>query len=284
MATAKEIRRRIRTIKNIEKITNAMKMVAVARFKKAQARTEAARPYTQKMTDLVGRLAASTSHIQHPLLESREENKAAFIVIGADRGLAGSYNINVVHHALNEISDREPESVKLILVGRKVISFFRRRAYEIVATVDTPVSDVRFEDAWRLASRARSMFEKREVDAVYLIYARFLTPMKQVPTTVRLLPMKRVVEADKSEEEFEFEPASEELLGELLPRYLNAQLYQALLEANASEQGARMTAMSAATKNAGEMIETLTLAYNKARQAAITKELSEIVTSAEALK
>jgi F-type H+-transporting ATPase subunit gamma len=284
MPTPKAIRRRIRTVKNIEKITNAMKMVAAARLKKAQAKAESARPYAQKMSEVMANLASSAGGIEHPLLESREERNVAFVVIGADRGLAGSYNVNVMHHALAAIGDRSTENVKLVLVGRKAIGFFKRRAYKVAATLDVPGSEVTFNDVRRLTSQIRSMFESGEVDAVYLVYARFVTAMRQEPTTVRLLPMQRSVVAQAGPSEFEFEPEAEKLLGALLPRYVDTQVYQSLVEAHASEQGARMTAMSSATKNAGEMIDTLTLAYNKARQAAITKELTEIVGGAEALR
>jgi len=284
MPTPKAIRRRIRTVKNIQKITNAMKMVAAARLKKAQARAESARPYAHKMSELMGNLASSAAAIEHPLLESREERTVAFVVIGADRGLAGSYNVNVMHHAMGAIGDRSPETVKLIPVGKKAVSFFRRKPYETVATIEAPGSTVTFNDVRRLTTRIRSMFENREVDAVYLVYARFVTAMRQEPTALRLLPMERPVAGEAGTSEFEFEPEAGELLGALLPRYVDTQVYQSLVEAQASEQGARMTAMSAATKNAGEMIETLTLAYNKARQAAITKEITEIVSGAEALR
>lgn len=284
MATAKEIRRRIRTVKNIKKITNAMKMVAAARLKKVQAKAEAARPYAQEMSELMTRLATSAGQIFHPLLEQREEKSAAFVVIGAERGLAGSYNTNVMQHALREIDNRSPENVKLVLVGKKAVSFFKRRPYQIVEAIESLSLDVSFSDVQHLTTRVRSMFEEKEVDAVYLIYARFVTPMKQLPATVQLLPMRQPTSELTVESDFEFEPEAPKLLAALLPKYLSTQVYQALVEAQASEQGARMTAMSAATNNASEMIETLTLAYNKARQAAITKELTEIVTSAEALK
>ncbi|MCX8052369.1 MAG: ATP synthase F1 subunit gamma [Armatimonadetes bacterium] len=284
MPTPKAIRRRIRTVKNIQKITNAMKMVAAARLKKAQARAEAARPYARKMSELIANLAASTGAIEHPLLEAREERKVAFVVIGADRGLAGSYNVNVMHKAISAIGDREPENVKLVLVGKKAVGFFRRRPYEIVAKVEAPGSTITFGDVRRLTSQIRSMFESGQVDAVYLVYARFVTAMRQEPAVVRLLPMEKAVTGEIANVEFEFEPEPGKLLSALLPRYVDTQVYQSLVEAQASEQGARMTAMSAATKNAGEMIDTLTLAYNKARQAAITKELTEIVGGAEALR
>jgi len=284
MATPKAIRRRIRTVKNIEKITNAMKMVAAARLKRAQARAESARPYARKMSELMANLAANVRDIAHPLLEVREERNVAYVVIGADRGLAGSYNVNVMHRAIAAIGDRNPDSVKLVLVGKKAVGFFRRRPFQIAAGLEAPGSTVTFNDVRRLTAQVRLMFETRQVDAVYLVYARFVSAMRQEPTVVRLLPMEKAASGNGSRAEFEFEPEPGQLLAALLPRYLDTQVYQALVEAQASEQGARMTAMSAAAKNAAEMIETLTLAYNKARQAAITKELTEIVTGAEALR
>lgn len=284
MASARDIRRRIRAVKNIEKITNAMKMVAAARLKKAQNRAEAARPYAQKIREVMANLAASAGDIQHPLLAQREEQRVAFVIIGAERGLAGSYNANVMNAALHAIGDRDPSDVKLVLMGRKAVGFFRRKPYEIVARLESPSGEVLFGDVRRVSAQVRNMFEREEVDAVYLVYARFITAMRQQPTVVKLLPMVRPSAEEVAPPEFEFEPSARELLGVLLPRYIDTQVYQALVEAQASEQGARMTAMSAATQNAGEMIETLTLAYNKARQAAITKEITEIVTSAEAQK
>jgi F-type H+-transporting ATPase subunit gamma len=284
MASVRDIRRRIRAVKNIEKITNAMKMVAAARLKKAQNRAEAARPYAQKMREVMANLAASAGDIQHPLLAQREEQRVAFVVIGAERGLAGSYNANVMNAAMHAIGSRDPSNVKLVLMGRKAVGFFRRKPFEIVARLESPSGDVTFGDVRRVSAQVRNMFERAEVDAVYLVYARFITAMRQQPTVVKLLPMVQPSAEEVTRPEFEFEPSARELLGELLPRYIDTQVYQALVEAQASEQGARMTAMSAATQNAGEMIETLTLAYNKARQAAITKEITEIVTSAEAQK
>ena len=261
-----------------------MKMVAAARLKKAQARAESARPYARKMAEVMANLASSAGSVEHPLLDVREERTVAFVVIGADRGLAGSYNGNVMHRAMDAIADRSPESVKLVLVGRKAVSFFKRRPYQTVATLEAPGSSVTFNDVRRLTMSIRSMFEGGEVDAVYLVYARFVTAMRQEPTVTRLLPMERPEAAEVAPLEFEFEPEPQRLLGALLPRYVDTQVYQSLVEAQASEQGARMTAMSAATRNAGEMIDTLTLAYNKARQAAITKEITEIVGGAEALR
>ncbi len=282
MATARDIRRRIRAVKNIEKITNAMKMVAAARLKKAQNRAEAARPYAEKMREVMANLAASAGDIEHPLLAQREENKVAFVVIGAERGLAGSYNVNVMNKALREIGDRSADDVKMILMGRKAVGFFRKRPYEIIARLESPGGEVVFGDVRRVTTQVRGMFERGEVDAVYLIYAKFRSAMRQEPITVKLLPMAKPTTGETAPSDFEFEPNARELLGTLLPRYIDTQVYQALVEAQASEHGARMTAMSAATTNAGEMIDNLTLVYNKARQAAITKEITEIVSAAEA--
>lgn len=284
MASTKDIRRRIRVVKNIEKITSAMKMVAAAKLRKAQERAEAVRPYADKMRAVMGNLSASVGEIDHPLLQVREVQNAAYVIIGADRGLAGSYNANVMHKAINDIEGRDAESVKLVLIGSKAISFFRRRRYEIAAEFDPPGSDVTFADIREVTRKTRAMFESGEVDAVYLVYARFVTAMRQDPTVVQLLPMSAPAEdPDSARADYIFEPKADVMLSTLLPRYVDTQLYQAFVESQASEHGARMTAMTAATKNAGEMIDNLTLQYNKARQAAITTEIMEIVSGAEAL-
>lgn len=264
-----------------------MKMVAAARLRKAQDRAESARPYAEKTHEVMRNLAGNAGEIQHPLLEVREERNVAFVVIGADRGLAGSYNNNVMNKALHEIGERPSDSVKMVLVGKKAVGFFKRHPYEVVASLEAPGTSVTFADIRAITSRVRAMFEGGEVDAVYLVYAKFVSAMTQEPTVIQLLPMvapeaPTAVEARMPD--FIFEPDPGELLGRLLPRYVDTEVYQALVEAQASEQGARMTAMSAATKNAGEMIDNLTLEYNKARQAAITSEILEIVSGAEALR
>jgi len=283
MANAKDVRRRIRTVKNIEKLTNAMKMVAAARLRKAQERAVAARPYAQKMAEVMMNLASRAGDIEHPLLEAREETNVAYVVIGAEKGLAGSFNANVMNKAMSEIRQHGPEQVRLVLVGKKAVGFFRKRPYEISA--DTEVGqEVSFADIMRITRLVRGMFESKNVDAVYLIYAKFITAMKQEPVAEKLLPMTRPEVGEFEHAEFVFEPAAEPLLEALIPKYVDTQVYQAVVESQASEQGARMSAMSAATKNAGEMIDNLTLVYNKARQAAITKEITEIVGGAEAQK
>jgi F-type H+-transporting ATPase subunit gamma len=284
MASMKDIRQRIKVVRNIEKITSAMKMVAAARLKKAQDRAQAARPYADKMGQVMASLSHGAEGVSHPLLEVRPEENIAAIVIGADRGLAGSYNANVMRKTMQLLQERDPQSVKLVLIGRKASDFFRRRPYMVATTLGVPTAEVNFAAIRPIATKVRELFESREVDAVYLVYAQFVTAMTQRPTALKLLPIEPSVEEEEPGGEFIFEPSSGELFGRLLPRYVDTQIYRALVEAVASEYGARMTAMTAATQNAGEMIDNLTLSYNKARQAAITKELLEIVSAAEALK
>jgi F-type H+-transporting ATPase subunit gamma len=284
MASSKDIRRRIKTVKNIEKITSAMKMVAAARLRKAQEKAQAARPYAEKMKQVMSNLSSKAGEIKHPLLEVRPEEKAAYVIIGAERGLAGSFNNNVMNAALRHINSRDIETVKMVLVGKKAISFFNKRDFEILQTLETSGSGVAFSDVSKITNNVRQLFESADVDAVYVVYAKFVSAMSQVPVVLQMLPMAPPESEAALQGEYIFEPSPAVLLADLLPRYLETQVYQAMVESGASEYGARMTAMSAATKNAGEMIDNLTLVYNKARQAAITKEILEIVSGAEALK
>lgn len=292
MATMREIRTRIRTVKNIEKITRAMKLVAAARLKRAQDRVVAARPYAEKMEQMMRQLSAAGAQVEHPLLESREEKSIAVLVITSDRGLCGSYNTNLLRLAMNFLRPRDPETVKLVLLGRKGQQFFRRQKFEIVE--QQPLgsgASLSFADVQPTVRTLRRMFESGEVDGVYVIYQKFQSAMTQIPTLLPLLPLKPPADEDEAPAaaqgpggEMIFEPAPEELLGRLLPRYVDTQVFRTVAEAIASEHGARMTSMSAATTNAGQMIESLTLSLNRARQAAITTEIAEIVSGSEALK
>jgi len=291
MATMREIRTRIRTVKNIEKITRAMKLVAAARLKRAQDRVVAARPYAEKMEQMMRQLSAAGAQVTHPLLESREEKNIAVLVITSDRGLCGSYNTNLLRLAMQFLRPRDPETVKLVLLGKKGQQFFRRQKFEIVE--QQPLGSgatLSFADVQPTVRTLRRMFESGEVDGVYVIYQKFQSAMTQIPTLLPLLPLKPPDDADAPATtqgpggEMIFEPAPEELLGRLLPRYVDTQVFRTVAEAIASEHGARMTSMSAATTNAGQMIESLTLSLNRARQAAITTEIAEIVSGSEALK
>ncbi|MBI2844694.1 MAG: ATP synthase F1 subunit gamma [Armatimonadetes bacterium] len=285
MASMRDIRRRIRVVKNIQQITNAMKMVAAARLRRAQDRAETARPYADKMFFMLESLSRAAQQVEHPLLEVRPEERIAVVVIGAERGLAGSYNANIMRRTTELLKGRDPEAVKLITFGRKATTFFRRRPYEIVMSSSLPATNIQFAEVRAAAAKVRELFEAREVDAVYLVYAKFINAAVQRPTALKLLPIAPPkAEEEAGPAEYIFEPGPDELLGRLLPKYVDTQVFRSAVEAVASEHGARMTAMTSATNNAGEVIDSLTLSYNKARQAAITKELLEIVSGAEALR
>jgi F-type H+-transporting ATPase subunit gamma len=286
MATLRELRTRIRAVKNIEKITRAMKLVAAARLRRAQERAHATRPYAERMQEVMQNLSRAAGDVTHPLLEVREERTIAAIIVTSDRGLCGSYNTNLLRRAMELLRPRDPESVRLVLIGRKGMNFFRRHRYSVAATMPLSSTEIKFSDVQPIVTVVRELFESRQVDAVYVVYQRFVSPTTQQPTILPLLPLRPSSDGAESEgsEEIIFEPSAQELLGRLLPRYVDTQVYRTLVEAVASEHGARMMSMSAATSNAGEMIDTLTLSLNRARQAAITKEIAEIVGGAEALK
>jgi F-type H+-transporting ATPase subunit gamma len=286
MPTMRDIRRRIKTVRNIQQITKALKMVAAARLQRAESRVRAARPYADEMLAVISSLAV-IGEIEHPLLEAREPVNIGIVAITSDRGMAGSYNTNVMRKVLEIVQPYGQERVKLITVGRKGRLFFLRRGYNIAADFPMPSSEITFLEAKLVSRTVQELFESRQIDAVRVVYTRFITAGTHRVTDTQLLPIAPPEEAESpggSVREFIFEPEPQALLGSLLPRYVDTQVYRAMLESLASEHGARMTAMSSATDNAGEMIERLTLDFNRARQSAITKELAEIVGGAEALK
>jgi len=285
MATLKQIRQRIRTSKNIQQITRAMKLVAAARLNRAKNRVEEARPYSQKMREFMSSVGGGGDLPAHPLLERRPIRRATVVLITSDRGLAGSYNNALIRKASDFVREIEGE-LDLITVGRKGHQFFGKRGFRVGEVVSVPTAGAGLEDAVALTNRIRRMYESGETDAVYLVYSRFYSPIRQVPEIVQVLPIEPP-QNDSGEgvggADYEFEPDPEELLGLLLPKYLLTVVYQAMLESSASEHGARMTAMTSATDAAGKMIAELTLKANRARQAGITKEILEIVAGAEAL-
>lgn len=284
MASIRDIRRRIRVVKNIQQITNAMKMVAAARLRRSQERAETARPYADKMFFMLESLSRAAKDVQHPLLEVRPEQNIAVIVIGGERGMAGSYNSNLMKKAMELLKERDPETVKMILFGRKTWAFFRKKPYQVMLSDSLPAKDIQFADIRSAASMVRQLFETETVDAVYLVYAKFINAALQKPTVLKLLPIAPPAgEEDNVGTDYMFEPNAKHLFSRLLPKYVDTQLFRAAVESIASEYGARMTSMTAATGNAEEMISSLTLQYNKARQTAITKELLEIVGGADAL-
>lgn len=288
MATLKQIRQRIKTAKNIRQITRAMKLVAAARLKKAQDRVVEARPYSEKMRLFMAAIAGSGDLPSLPLLQKRPVARYCLILVTAERGLAGSYNTNLLRKAGDFLKGTAGEA-RILAVGRKGAQFFGKRGYPIAYQHTLPTAGARMEDAMEVTQIARDMFESGEVDAIYLCYSKFFSPIRQVPTIVELFPIEPPEDDPaaqamlESHKEFKFEPSERQLLEQLLPKYALTLVLQALLEATASEHGARMTAMTSATDNAGQMISDLTLTANQARQAAITKEILEVVSGAEAL-
>ncbi len=295
MATVQDLRRRIRSIRNTRKITKAMELVASARLRRAQARIEAMRPYADRMMELmVGTARASGSVRGLPLLQRRdEERSAAILPLTGDRGLAGAFNAQVLRHAfaLDRALRDEGKQVRWLVSGRKGASTLRFRHLE-VEQAWTGFSDrPSYHDAQALAHRVAEMYVEQEVDRVVLVYNHFISPLVQQVVEPEVLPLTHHQrEAGEQAErhaallgDFIYEPEPEQILERLLPVYVETELYRALLESAASEQGARMTAMRNASKNAGELIDTLTLAMNRARQAEITQEILEVVAGADAL-
>ncbi len=295
MATPRQIRSRIKVAKNIQQITKAMKMVAAARLRRAQEAVGAARPYAEKMRAVLQSLeqGGASRGVQHPLLRhaDAEPQNIGIILVTGDRGLCGAYNSNVIRRAVELVRPYGTGRVQFVCIGKKGATFFRRRGFAIVAEHPVPATGLGFADAQALARTARELFEQGTVDALYLIYTQFFTAMTQRPQTVQILPIQPPAADPKAAAapaaptaDYIFEPEPEAILSSLLPRYLDTQVYQAVVESIASEHGSRMTSMSSATDNAGKMISTLTLSLNRARQATITKEIAEIVGGAEALK
>lgn len=285
MATLKQIRARIRAAKNIQQITKAMKLVAAARLKKATDRVLEARPYSEKLKEVMQSLASGGSLPSHPLMEKRPVRRAALILLTSDRGLAGAYNTSLLRKSADWIKE-QPFEVTMLTVGKKGTQFFSKRGYNMTHSMSVPSAGARLEDAIEVANLSRGLYESGEVDAVFVCYSKFFSAIRQVPQIVQLLPIEApVVEGEAAKTGgFEFEPDAAELLNTLLPRYFQTLVMQSMFESTASEFGARMTAMTSATDNAGKMIQTLTLKANRERQASITKEILEVVGGAEALK
>jgi F-type H+-transporting ATPase subunit gamma len=286
MATLKAIRKRISSIRNTQQITKAMKMVSAAKLRRAQEAVMAARPYADKMVELLHNVAARVSREAHPLLRAREEKKIHLLLFTSDRGLCGGYNANLIRAAEAFIRrEGAGKEINLVLVGRKGVDYFRRRRAAIadrhINILATPAEEL----AAVVTEKAIERFVNGETDAVYVIYSRFRSALSQVPTVEKLLPVA-LPETESTEQltEYLYEPSVEAILASLLPKVAEVAIFRALLEATASEHGARMTAMDSATSNASKMMGTLTLQMNRARQASITRELMEIVGTAEALK
>jgi F-type H+-transporting ATPase subunit gamma len=295
MATVQDIRRRIRSVANTRKITRAMELVAAAKLRKAQARIEAMRPFADRMLELMaGTARASTSVRGLPLLQQREQERAvALVPISGDRGLAGAFNSQVLRRALalERQLRGEGQEVRWVGVGRKGVGSLRFRRFDLSGEFTGFTDQPAYADAQAIAHRVAELYIDEEVDRVTIVYNAFESALVQRVTVRDVLPISpELLETDEEEREqtalqgdFIFEPEPEEILERLLPVYLETELYRALLESTASEHGARMTAMRNASKNAGELIDSLTLAMNRARQAEITQEILEVVAGADAL-
>jgi F-type H+-transporting ATPase subunit gamma len=294
MASVQDLKRRVRSVRNTRKITKAMELVASARLRRAQARIEAMRPYADRMLELMGGVArASVSTQRLPLLQRREPQTTGILAITGDRGLAGGFNAQIVRRAVALARELESEgqTVRWLASGRKGRSTLRFRGFELAADWTGFSDRPDYSDAQAIAHRLAELFTAGEVDRVIVIYNHFESPLVQRVTEQEVLPIpEHLLETDDEERrqdaergDFIYEPEPEEILARLLPVYLETELYRALLESAASEQGARMTAMRNASKNAGELIDTLTLQMNRARQAEITQEILEVVAGADAL-
>jgi len=286
MANIRDLRRRIKSIKSTQQITKAMKAVSAAKMRRAQDSVIAARPYAKRLTGVLGRVASVTSGVRHPLLEVREPKKILYVVITADRGLCGGFNANVIRKAFMEV--RDIPDVSMICVGRKARDYFRKRGYKIAQEYVGLGENINAGQAREIAQYIINKYSEGEFDAVYVVYSEFVNVLLQRPTVAKLLPAEppKAEEGEKAagKVDYIFEPSAEEVMASLLPMYVTNTVFQGLLESKAGEHSARMTAMDNATKNANDMISRLTLTMNRARQAAITKEISEIVGGAAALE
>ncbi len=291
MPSLRDIRNRIGSVKSTRQITKAMKMVSAAKLRRAQDAILKTRPYAQLLEQTLCRVAlraAADEAVAHPLLAPREQKVAEVVVITSDRGLAGGFNSNIARRAQRFLTENGDifEQILLATIGRKGRDFFRARKIAVRKDFTAVHSDLRYEKAEAIAEEYTERYLAGEVDTVFLAYNEFKSAISQKPVVVQLLPIETTAAADPAGPaiDFKYEPSREALLKDLVPRHVAMQVWRALLESAASEHGARMSAMESATKNAEEMIGTLTLQYNRARQAAVTKELMEIVSGAEALK
>jgi F-type H+-transporting ATPase subunit gamma len=283
VATLLDIRRRIRSVKSTQQITRAMKMVAAARLRRAQERVISARPYANQMLALLSSVAARIEDRVHPLLAERPVEKVLVVVITADRGLCGAFNTNLIRTAQNYVSDHTNQRVSLITVGRKGRDYFRKRSVTIVTEHVNFFGRLEFAHAREIAREIVELYAQQTVDAVEFIYNDFKSVMTQRLIVARILPIKPLkLPEGHVVIDYIYEQPPEEILNSLLPRFVEVEVYRALLESQAAELAARMTAMDSATNNASDLIDSLTLHMNRVRQAAITREIIEVVSGAAA--
>jgi len=285
MANLKDIRNRIKSVKSIQQVTSAMKMVAAAKMRRAQENMEKSRPYSSRLAELLNMLIPEIDRRLMPELNVREVKNTLFVVVTADRGMAGAFNTNVLREAHKAIDKAGQENSEIICIGKKSVGYFKNRNYPIAVEYVDFWNDLEYSHAMKIGDEIISRYINGAVDQVQVVYNRFVNVARQEIRNETFLPMSYDPEARDSDYNPErlFEPSKEAVVKTIIPRYLNTQIWQLLLESNASEQAARMLAMENATSNANDMIKDLKLQFNKARQTAITTEMLEIVSGAEAL-
>lgn len=291
MPSLQEVRKKIKTVKSTEQITRAMKMVAVARLRRAQDRIVSARPFAAKMdellTDLAGRfiLDEKDSPPLHPLLQNNRSNQIALLLVTADKGLCGSFNTNLIKKTSEILKENEGKEIKLFIVGRKGRDFFKRLGFSLAGEYTQIFKELSYLHSEIIGKDLIEIYLKEKVSEVIMIYHEFKSIIQQKLVVKKLLPIARPVKVSAEQKtDFIYEPVKEKLLDALLPRYIQSQIFRVLLESSASELGARVTAMDSASKNASELIDHLTLKLNRTRQMIITREIAELVGGAEALK
>ncbi len=286
MAALSDIKRRIKSVKNTQQITKAMKMVSAAKLRRAQEDIVAVRPYADKMSAMIASLAGKVSGDSHPLFSKEATGKGELIVIASDRGLCGGFNSGLFRVAERFLAENNDSNYSLDLLGKRSVDYFKRRDAGDISKA-LPVGNKRpgYDLAAGIAAGIIDNYLKDDgVDEVHIVFSAFQSALVQTPTIKKILPMEPPEEEEAEQSQLLFEPSPEGVLDSLLPKYVEVQIFKALLESAASEHGARMTAMDSASKNASSMIDSLTLQYNRARQASITKELMEIIGGAEAIQ
>jgi F-type H+-transporting ATPase subunit gamma len=284
MASLKDLRRRIRSTKSMQQIFKAMEMVAAAKLRRAQARAQSASPYSKKITEVLSSIAGAAAEMEHPLFKVRPVKTTVLVVVTADRGFAGTYNINVLRVAEQRVRHAEPGAIQLVVVGRKGRDYFRRRHMPVISVHTDLPGEASLDLARKLTTELSELFVSGQADRVEVIYTHFVNALVRRVQSELFLPVGGDAKTGATDRGILFEPDAETIFTELVPRYATAKLYAAMADALASEHSARMVAMGSARKNAGELVDSLTLTRNRLRQAAITREIAELVGGAEALK
>jgi F-type H+-transporting ATPase subunit gamma len=286
MPSTRDIRRRIKGVKNIKQVTRAMNMIASARLRRAQGKAEAARPYAERLREILQDVLASGAGGKHPLLARREPKRIAVVLITSDRGLCGSFNAGIIREVEHFLA-KQTAAVSLLTVGKKGRDYFQRRGLTVAQHYPQPSREVRLDEINPVIRQVTSGYSTGQFDQVFLAFSQFVSVLKSVPAVMQLIPLEKPTPAagqTPRTSSYEFEPAIEELLNTLLPQYIEVLLYRALVESLASEQAARMVAMKAATDSASDVIGSLTREYNRVRQGSITTQILEVVSGAEALR